>query len=54
MDEYWRIINDKFYSIVKDGRHSKVWHGTNGSEYQGELAILRPHFVDTVLWGTGR
>lgn len=73
MDDYWQIINDKFYSIVKEGRHRKAWQASNNdtsnsslkpktstnststssNEYQNELSILRPHFINNVVWGFG-
>ena len=53
MDEYWRIINDKFFTVVKESRNRKAWNGPSESQYEGELAVLRPHFVNTVLWGAG-
>ena len=65
MDDYWQIINNKFYSIIKEGRHRKAWQGSNNTrlkskttstssnEYQKELSILRPHFMNNVVWGFG-
>ena len=52
MKEYWRILNQKIYAVVKEGRHKQAWQGPNEENYKEELSILRPHFK-SVVWGFG-
>ena len=52
MDDYWRILNEKLYSVGKEGRHKLAWNGPNEGQYRNELVILRPHFKP-IVWGFG-
>lgn len=51
-EEYWRIVNDKLYSVVREGRHKLAWNGPNENAFEDELQILRPQFKPLV-WGLG-
>ncbi len=53
MDDYWQILNNKLYSVVREGRHKQAWDGPAAeSQYEEELSLIRPHFKP-IVWGFG-